>query len=644
MDQNVKITLSAQDKTGAAFKSAANNVKALQTSAASLVSGLGGLGAGLSIAGIATFAKSAIDSLDALNDLRDATGASIENISALEDTAARTGTSMDTVSQSVVKLNQLLNAATPDSEQARAIEAIGLKVADLQKLDPAQSLLEVSKALANFADDGAKGRVGLVLFDKAYRNLAPLLKDLAEKGKLIPTVTSEMTEEAEKFNNQLAQLEKNIRDVSRSLAGDMVRSIFAAADAYKKSGLIGGVDAFFSGDEQHKNNVKLVQQTERLLVLQNEIDRLKTSGSALDAALLRKKQEDLKKLQVEIKTTQDYQQILAGDPAPASTAKPSVVFDGKPSKSPKTGAAAKDPYAEAKRYIDSLQKQIEKTQELTAVQQLGMDINAGRIGRMTTEQRQESVDLALKLDSIKDEIDLQKELAKVAVQASADQEEFFRNVMASDDSKQGRIKSLLDATPTGKSASLQVDLTLLQTELENGRIKADLYSEAVVELFGLNNEKSKEAKTLADDLGLSFSSAFEDAIVGGKAFSDVLQGVEQDILRIVTRKLVTEPLGNAISGAVSGSNIGGFVTNLLKFDGGGYTGAAPRTGGLDGKGGFFAMLHPQESVVDHARGQSAGNSVIVNISQQFAQGTSRSTVLQAAADASRQLQYAGRNL
>ncbi|MEC8040608.1 MAG: hypothetical protein VX181_07850, partial [Pseudomonadota bacterium] len=36
----------------------------------------------------------------------------------------------------------------------------------------------------------------------------------------------------------------------------------------------------------------------------------------------------------------------------------------------------------------------------------------------------------------------------------------------------------------------------------------------------------------------------------------------------------------------------------------------PRSGGLDGKGGFLAMLHPQETVIDHTK-QSAGGSTSV---------------------------------
>jgi hypothetical protein len=41
---------------------------------------------------------------------------------------------------------------------------------------------------------------------------------------------------------------------------------------------------------------------------------------------------------------------------------------------------------------------------------------------------------------------------------------------------------------------------------------------------------------------------------------------------------------------------------LLSFDGGGFTGMGARTGGIDGKGGFPAILHPNETVLDHTKG------------------------------------------
>lgn len=47
---------------------------------------------------------------------------------------------------------------------------------------------------------------------------------------------------------------------------------------------------------------------------------------------------------------------------------------------------------------------------------------------------------------------------------------------------------------------------------------------------------------------------------------------------------------------------------VASFDGGGHTGYGPRAGGLDGKGGKLAMIHPQERIIDEYRGQSAGSS------------------------------------
>ena len=63
-----------------------------------------------------------------------------------------------------------------------------------------------------------------------------------------------------------------------------------------------------------------------------------------------------------------------------------------------------------------------------------------------------------------------------------------------------------------------------------------------------------------------------------------------------------------------------------RYEGGGYTGSGPRSGGLDGKGGFMAMLHPRETVVDHTKGQGAGGTVVnqvFNISANTSDDTKR---------------------
>ena len=93
----------------------------------------------------------------------------------------------------------------------------------------------------------------------------------------------------------------------------------------------------------------------------------------------------------------------------------------------------------------------------------------------------------------------------------------------------------------------------------------------------------------------SAEDAMLDFIMTGKlSFKDLVKSIVADLARIQIRKGMT-------------SLFGGF---LGSFDGGGFTGMGARVGGIDGKGGFPAILHPNETVVDHTKGQSMGSTNI----------------------------------
>lgn len=130
--------------------------------------------------------------------------------------------------------------------------------------------------------------------------------------------------------------------------------------------------------------------------------------------------------------------------------------------------------------------------------------------------------------------------------------------------------------------------------------------------------------------------SMEDALVSlttkGKVdVKSMVNSMLADLARLYIRQGVTGPLAKALLGGLGGGvsltgdaetdrltglsgggggfNWGGLFSTamgLLKFDGGGSTGNGPRSGGLDGKGGFMAMLHPRETVVDHTKGQGGG--------------------------------------
>jgi hypothetical protein len=62
-------------------------------------------------------------------------------------------------------------------------------------------------------------------------------------------------------------------------------------------------------------------------------------------------------------------------------------------------------------------------------------------------------------------------------------------------------------------------------------------------------------------------------------------------------------MGYASAGVIAGQTIG-------SFEGGGFTGYGARAGGIDGRGGMPAIVHPNETIIDHTKGGGATNVYI----------------------------------
>lgn len=85
-------------------------------------------------------------------------------------------------------------------------------------------------------------------------------------------------------------------------------------------------------------------------------------------------------------------------------------------------------------------------------------------------------------------------------------------------------------------------------------------------------ETENKLAGVTQDLGFTFASAFENAIVNGERFQDVLKGILQDILRIAARLAVSEPLAQFLSG-LSAPAAGGSDPTQTQLAGGGGTAA-----------------------------------------------------------------------
>lgn len=123
----------------------------------------------------------------------------------------------------------------------------------------------------------------------------------------------------------------------------------------------------------------------------------------------------------------------------------------------------------------------------------------------------------------------------------------------------------------------------------------------------------------AIDEAVAGFAILEDA--GANAASNVAENFKEGNQTILDS--IAKLIQSAVSGfaslaktafSVVGSALGnidltGLFSFIPGFDGGGFTGGGARAGGLDGRGGFMALLHPNEQVVDLTRGGGAVTGV-----------------------------------
>lgn len=523
------------DKAGLLAERQAERMQRAFSGASKALAAVGaGLAAGLSVSVLQQWVNRTIDGIDALNDLADSTGASIENLSALEDVALRTGTSMETAGDAVVKLNKALADAKPDNDVGAAFKALNLSVAELKSLDPVEAFQRVAVALSGFADDANKARLVQELFGKSLKEVAPLLRDVADAGSLQAKVTKEQANEAEKFNKQIFEMQKNLLDLSRTILGPVVKAMNGLFDAFRMS---------------------------------------RESGKGLVASMM-----DIEKIERIVQNNAGtYSNEGRNYPKPSLPS--TLPVESKP-RSPKAPKAEKQEFV-GPEMPDSLSDALKRLEQA----------DENKLARLRAELDQmlsiiqaggKVPDSALAL--------IAEDIAKLDPAARAAQKEVERLA-----DEQKRLNEILGETPTGKLEALNEKIAFINAQFAAGNIKsAEQWAEAIRTATGTMDNDVKQAAEkgidAAREMGLTFSSAFEDAIVEGENFRDVLKGLEQDIKRIITRKLVTEPLAEGVTGLLKGSGggIGGLFSSL--FGGGSAASGASAAGGANFAANFLATF------------------------------------------------------
>ena len=300
--------------------------------------------------------------------------------------------------------------------------------------------------------------------------------------------------------------------------------------------------------------------------------------------------------------------------APPTTATPSGGGGG-------GGGGGRDLAAEAQKEAEAMRKQLNTSAERLALLEAELKVKEASNGL-------DEIGYQYDLDKLK----IDQETEKLLSKAKSDEErmnieaaqgiklkslglDLAEDIEKREDQIYGSLRDqqeLLTARINGNSEEVELkqqirDATEGLSTAEAGRVESLIRGNAELEKQAQKVEELEQSwKQLKNSAVQAVGSAIEDSIITG--IESAIQG--------------TEDLGKKLQEIASGllKDVGrmflkfGLNAIMPSFSGGGYTGDAPRAGGVDGQGGFPALLHPQETVIDNSKMSSgmsrwnAGNS------------------------------------
>jgi hypothetical protein len=609
-----------------------------------------GVAFGIAAAAAGAFAvKMGADFISAaanLDDMAEKTGASVEGLSKLSQQAHISGTSLESIETTLIQLSKHLQGAGEESKNTeRALAALGLKASELKNLDTAEALQRIAVELNKFSDGMGKGALATDLLGKAGAQALPFLKDLANDAQLAANVTKEQAAQAEELGQAWRRLTLDAKNVGQAIALDMIPwlkdMIQQFAAGIKIAGSFGEALRLFglSTITQGSAGSKIASINKELEELAGKLSDKRFASPNWQSSI-NKQMDDLKK-QLEFAKVLQRQTVdmTAGDTPGEmqrfglSGAKRTLDYKALPPPPKAPASAGIDKAAQAaERYREmliSLESQLravngEETQLQKIRERMAGDKDFALIPAGQREALQSSIEMvAAQIDMAKEQKEVNKGwVAYIEALQAADEATLTFNASLVKSPKE--LQELADSVKSAIDPAfrLQKQMEALKDVIKQGFItEADAWKSLLPDPVYLDDTKHKldEITDASRDMGHAIGTAFEDAILEGKKFGDILKALGQDIARILLRQSVTKPLENAIGSS------GGFFSNIL--DGlfgrstAGMAFAAGNDGNIEGaKLGSFSVgssyvprtgmyeLHQGESVWSAARtslGQNA---------------------------------------
>lgn len=519
---------------------------------------LGAFGAGLSIAGIANYVRSTADLQREMLQLSRVAGTTTEVFSGMAFGAQRFNISSeklaDILKDTQDKLGDFLqNGAGPLKDFFDNIAPqIGLTAEEFRNLSGPDVLQKYYNALRQTNLTQAETVFYLEALASDATNLIPLLEDngrgfadAAREAKNFGLVVSQDAAKAAlEFDKNVRELTGRLQGLGQILATPLIERINILVGALNRGVDRGGVASLAADVVRLNNDLKALESRRGNTFINQEAleENIRQTKGRLDQA---------KKVFLDAKRDFDRQAFVVTEVGLENDPRRGRGFVAPVPATPRTpNSGASTPAArtsEAQLYLQSLQRQLEASQSLTAQETLLRDIGLGRLGALTEAQRVELQNTAAQIDARREQTALDAEqlaIIQTRRQAHIDEAQAL-------DQKNARWQSLLESmvseTTEAKTKRLIEQVKVLDEAMLMGMLSTKQWEEALKTLL----ERQREASSGAGELKMTFSSAFEDAVVKGGKVSDMLQGLVEDIGRIALRKAITEPLGNSLGGLFS---------------------------------------------------------------------------------------------
>ena len=213
MDLQAKMT-QAQNSVAGAMGNIEKAVNQAKTA-------LGALGIGLSVGAIVAHVKGIIDAADAMNDLSQRTGIAVKDLAKYELATAQSGTTMEALAKGIkgVSINLL--------EHGDALKKAGLSATNAD--DAMMKLADLFKAMP---DGMEKTALAVKMFGKSGMDLIPMLnsgseglKEAADKSAKYAATMAALAPQADKFNDNLAEISMLSKIAGMSLMNDMLPAL-----------------------------------------------------------------------------------------------------------------------------------------------------------------------------------------------------------------------------------------------------------------------------------------------------------------------------------------------------------------------------------------------------------------------------------